>query len=290
VAAAPRPIPAPRGVLIDIGGRRLHLVRAGPPGARPCVLLEAGSFGFSVDWAVVQARLAARGIASLAYDRAGLGHSDPGPAPRDATAIADDLEALLAVVGESGPFVHVGHSMAGLHAHLFAGRNPEKLMGLVLVDAVTPTSAEGEFAMRVAAHYVRFSQAAAWAAGRGLLRPLSRVGDTIGLPAEPAAQKRWAFAHAGHNRAAADEVVQWEASAAQARAIGPLDPAWPVAVVTAGPPLGGPRLAMTLPAQASRAGHIAHVGQANHASLLGHKHADAIVEAVEHVVRAASRT
>ena len=289
--AGPRPVPPPRGVLIDIGGgRRLHLVRAGPPGAKPTVLLEAGSFGFSVDWAVVQARLAAKGIASLSYDRAGLGHSDPGPAPRDATAIADDLEALLAAAGEDGPFIHVGHSMAGLHAHVFAGRNAGKIVGLVLVDAVTPASAQGEFAQRVAAHYVRFSKAAAWAAGRGLLKPLARIGDTIGLPAEPAGQKRWAFAHPAHNRAAADEVIQWEASARQGRAIGPLDPTLPVAVVTAGPPLSGPRLAMTHPAKASRAGHIAHVGKANHASLLGHKHADAIVEAVEHVLRAANRT
>jgi pimeloyl-ACP methyl ester carboxylesterase len=239
---------------------------------------------------VVQHRLAAKAIASLAYDRAGLGHSDPGPAPRDATAIADDLEALLAAAGEDGPFIHVGHSMAGLHAHLFAGRNAEKIVGLVLVDAVTPASAEGEFAQRVAAHYVRFSQAAAWAAAKGLLRPLAKIGDTIGLPMESAAQKRWAFSHAAHNRAAADEVLQWEASAAQGRAVGPLDPAWPVAVVTAGPPLSGPRLAMALPARASRAGHIAHIDKANHANLLGHKYADAIIEAVEHVMRAANRT
>ena len=47
---------------------------------------------------------------------------------------------------------------------------------------------------------------------------------------------------------------------------------------------------MALPARASRAGHVAHVGKANHASLLGHKYADAIVDAVEHVRTAAERT
>jgi pimeloyl-ACP methyl ester carboxylesterase len=283
-------VPPPRGVLIDIGGRRLHLVRVGPLGAGPIILLEAGSFGFSVDWAVVQEKLAARGLASLAYDRAGLGHSEPGPAPRDATAIADDLEALLAAAGEAGPFVYVGHSMAGLHGHVFAGRNLRTLAGLVLVDAVTPASAEGAFAQRVASHYVRFSRAAAWAAAKGLLRPIARIGDTIGLPPDAAAQKRWAFAHAAHNRAATDEVLQWEASAAQGRAIGPLDPSLPVAVVTAGPPLGGPRLALATPAAQSKQGYAAHVGKANHANLLGRKYADAVVQAVEHVVNAASRT
>ena len=39
--------PPPRGALVDIGGRRLHLVRAGPRDGGPLVLLEAGSFGFS---------------------------------------------------------------------------------------------------------------------------------------------------------------------------------------------------------------------------------------------------
>ena len=66
-------------------------------------MLEAGSFGFSADWAAVQARLAAEGLRSLAYDRAGLGLSDPGPEPRDSQAIVGDLEALLAALGETGP-------------------------------------------------------------------------------------------------------------------------------------------------------------------------------------------
>jgi pimeloyl-ACP methyl ester carboxylesterase len=279
--------PPPRGVSIDIGGRRLHVVRAGPSDGQPMVLLEAGSFGFSADWSVVQARLAARGVGSIAYDRAGLGHSDPGPLPRDALAVAADLEALLAAIGEAGPVVHVGHSMAGLHAHVFAGRNPGRIAGLVLVDAVTPASAATPAARRIARQYVRLARSAAWAAGAGLLRPLQGMGDTIGLTAEAAPHKRWAFAHGPHNRAAADEVVAWEVAVDQARAAGGLDPDWPVAVVTAGPT----RLdLMAAPARASRHGHIAHVRRANHASLLGRRHADAIVEAIEHVRQAASRT
>ena len=69
--------PPPRGELIQIDGRRLHVVRAGPAASRPVVLLEAGSFGFSADWAAVQARLAVLGTPSIAYDRAGMALSDP---------------------------------------------------------------------------------------------------------------------------------------------------------------------------------------------------------------------
>src|SRR6185503_6844969 len=65
---------AVRGEFVDIGGRRLRIVRAGPAqSARPTVVLEHGAFGCASDWQVVQDRLAAKGLRSLAYDRAGLG-------------------------------------------------------------------------------------------------------------------------------------------------------------------------------------------------------------------------
>ena len=62
-----------RGEQVDIGGRRLRVVRAGAPTDAPMIVLECGAFGCAADWAVVQDRLAAQGLASLAYDRAGLG-------------------------------------------------------------------------------------------------------------------------------------------------------------------------------------------------------------------------
>jgi len=103
-----------RGEQVDIGGRRLRVVRAGVPTDAPMIVLECGAFGCAADWAVVQERLAAQGLASLAYDRAGLGYSDPGPTPRDGRAIAEDLEALLQRLEIRGPLLMVGHSMAGI--------------------------------------------------------------------------------------------------------------------------------------------------------------------------------
>lgn len=275
----------PRGIMIDIGGRRMQLVRAGPHGVRPTVLLEAGSFGFSADWAAVQAKLAERGVYSIAYDRAGLGLSDPGPAPRDGLAIAADLEALLDAAGEEGPFIVVGHSMAGLHVHLFAGRNPRRVAGVVLVDAVTPQGCDNAFERRIVAHFTLASRLAAWAAGLGLFKLAHAIGDRIGLPAEAAPQKRWAFTRGAHNRVAAEEVIQWETAAAQARALGELDPGWPVAVVTAGP-VHGEHPKRTIhgePARRSRFGYSEHVQKARHATLLGMTYAEAVVRAVLHV-------
>ena len=104
----------PAGTYVDIGGRKLRLVCAGPPaGDKPTVWMEAGAFGLAADWAAIQEKLTAKGIRSCAYDRAGMGWSDPGPKPRDSTAIVGDLETLIAASGERGPFILMGHSMAG---------------------------------------------------------------------------------------------------------------------------------------------------------------------------------
>jgi pimeloyl-ACP methyl ester carboxylesterase len=275
----------PRGRFADIGGRRLHWVEAGPPAAAPVVLLEAGSFGFSADWAVVQEQLAAKGLRSIAYDRAGLGRSDPGPAPRDGLAIAGDLEKLLAAIGERGPFILCGHSMAGLHVSLFAVRNPRQVAGVVLVDAIDPAGAAHALIQRYAQHFGRLSRLAAGAASFGLFKPLKVMGDRIELTREASPHKRWAFAHGPHNRAASDEVQQWEPAARQAREAGPLDPAWPVAVVTAGPErgFGWHKALQAQPAKASRAGYIHNVAAASHANLLGRRYAHAIVDGILHV-------
>jgi pimeloyl-ACP methyl ester carboxylesterase len=275
----------PRGERIDIGGRALRIVRAGvrAPGA-PLVLLEAGAFGFSADWAVVQDLLAKAQLKSLAYDRAGLGRSDPGPAPRDGAAVVADLEALLEAAGERGPYVVVGHSMAGLSVRLFTARRLKDVAGVVLVDAATPeASGEPRNAGFVDA-FGHLARGAAWAAGAGLLRPLSPMGDAIGVTPEAAAEKRWAFANASHNHWAADEASHWRRTAEMARAAPPYPPELPVAAVTAGN-LRTLNEAQAAPARASRHGYEAQVAGANHATLLGHRFAREIVKAVEHVMQ-----
>ena len=168
-------LPKPRGRMVDLGGgRRLHGVFAGPKHSScPLVLLESGAFGFSADWSAVQDKLSAKGIRSLAYDRAGLGFSDPGPLPRDGLAIVADLETFLAKTNEAGPFVACGHSMAGLHVRLFAMRNPARIVGLVLVDATTPEAMESAMVSGFVDQFSKISRLAAWGAGAGLFKPFS---------------------------------------------------------------------------------------------------------------------
>ena len=283
------PLPM-RGEMVDIGGRRLHLICEGPKGPGPTVLFEAGAFGFSADFGVIQDKVAAQGLHSCSYDRAGLGLSDPGPAPRDSAAIVSDLEKLLAAAHEDGPFILVGHSMAGLHLRLFATRNPGKVAGLVLVDATTPEATELPAVRKFVAAFSKGTQWASWGARTGLYAPLSLTwfGDKIGLTPAASAEKRRAFASPRHNQWAAAEVHEWLRSAAEAKAGGRLDPDWPVAVVTAGGSHGrlGWKEIQATPARESRHGYFENVEAAGHATLLGRKYADAVVRGIDHVLDA----
>jgi len=281
-----------RGELIDIGGRRMRAVRVGDKSERPMIILEAGSFGCAADWAVVQDRLAAKGLASIAYDRAGLGFSDPGPEPRDGRAIAADLEAMLARMGEDGPFVVVGHSMAGLMVRVFVPRNRDEVVGVVLVDAVTPEMMDVKSAARAVQVYRGAMKFVGRWSGLGFMGPVSLlIGDMIGLEGEASKEKRRIYGSPVHTRWSAEEVQNWPRTANQGREAGIFDPDLPVAVVTAGDePAAAPLKALeAAPALASRHGYVDHVHGANHASLLGKKFADPIVAGIEHVLAAAGR-
>ena len=290
VAAAQPPSQPPRGEMVDVGGRRLRVVRAGQPGARPTILLEHGAFGCASDWAVVQARLAAKGLASIAYDRAGLGHSDPGPKPRDGKAIVGDAAALLRELDETGPLVVVGHSMGGLMVRLFALTHPDRVLGVVLVDAVTPEVVTHPVGGPGVNAFSRMLDVARESAKFGMMRPLAVVaGDRIGLPSDISAEKRRIWGAANHAAGAAEEVRQWRATSDQARAAD-FPPALPVAVVTAGAhTVTALKEIQSAPAIASLNGYIEHVPRAGHANLLGRRFADPIVRGVEHVLAAAKR-
>ncbi|MHB1134450.1 MAG: alpha/beta fold hydrolase [Chloroflexota bacterium] len=121
----------PPGSLVDVGGHRLHLNCTGS--GAPTVVLEAGSGGWSLDWAYVQPEVA-RFTRVCTYDRAGLGWSEPGPRPRDAQQAASELHALLGNAGVSPPYVLVGQSLGGHIARLYKARYPAEVRALVLVD------------------------------------------------------------------------------------------------------------------------------------------------------------
>jgi pimeloyl-ACP methyl ester carboxylesterase len=100
------------------------------------VVLDAGLSRTSLDWSLVQPEIG-KTTQVCAYDRAGMGWSDPAPQdkPRTPGQIATELHTLLANAGIAGPYVLVGHSLAGKNVRMFALQHPDEVAGMVLVDA-----------------------------------------------------------------------------------------------------------------------------------------------------------
>jgi pimeloyl-ACP methyl ester carboxylesterase len=128
------------GQLIDVGGHRLHLNCAGT--GRPTVILESGLGEAGAYWGLISSAVA-RDTRVCVYDRAGRGRSDPAPVPQDGFAVARDLHVLLERGLVPGPFVLVGHSSGAQYVRIFAGRYPEQVAGMILLDGQPAEAFEG---------------------------------------------------------------------------------------------------------------------------------------------------
>ena len=78
------------------------------------MILVAGGGAYSIDWALVQPKVAAA-TRVCSYDRSGLGWSDPGPADETVEQTISDLHTLLRNSGEKGPHILVGASIGGAY-------------------------------------------------------------------------------------------------------------------------------------------------------------------------------
>src|SRR6266542_3460760 len=125
-----RKYPAP-GMMVNIGGRHLHVVCAGT--GSPAVLFESGIAASSLSWARVMPDVAAF-TRACAYDRAGLGWSDPSRDRRTVTRMLNDLHIVLVSAATSRPYVLVGHSFGAFLVCAYASQHPDDVAGLVLLD------------------------------------------------------------------------------------------------------------------------------------------------------------
>ena len=129
--------PQAPGRLIDVGGRRLHILCKGVA-AGPTVIFEAGLSQYTANSTYSSAQDAIAPFARVcSYDRAGLGWSDPAPQGWTQAGMVADLHALLAAAGEPGPYVLVAHSLGGLLARTYARTYRDHVAGLILLDATS---------------------------------------------------------------------------------------------------------------------------------------------------------
>lgn len=182
-AAQDHEVPPPPGRLVDVGDHRLHIHCVGEPG--PTVVFDTGAGAWSIHARAVQKRVAREGgVRVCAYDRAGLGWSEPGPGPRTSRRMAAELHVLLERAGLEAPYVLVGHSLGGYNARLFAQEHPDEVAAVVLVESAHEEQWDRlpqEARSLVSAAVVSYRQAAE-AARAGALPPEALPPCSLGEP------------------------------------------------------------------------------------------------------------
>jgi pimeloyl-ACP methyl ester carboxylesterase len=119
------------GMMIDVDRQRLHVLCAG--NGRPTVLFESGIAASSLSWARVL-REVGTFTRACAYDRAGLGWSDPAKGPRTLARMLGELRGVVANAATAGPYVLVGHSFGAFLVSAYASQHHDEVAALVLLD------------------------------------------------------------------------------------------------------------------------------------------------------------
>lgn len=97
------------------------------------ILLEAGGGGGLADWGAIPKALSDSATV-IRYSRVGNGNSSKPDTLFVVEDYANHLKALLDRIG-ARKVIHVAHSYGGSVARVFAAEHPERVEGLLLVDA-----------------------------------------------------------------------------------------------------------------------------------------------------------
>jgi pimeloyl-ACP methyl ester carboxylesterase len=140
-ALPPEQLADPESRFVDLNGLKVHYKRAGE--GEPLIVLLHGFGANTSSWRRVMTPLAELGTV-VAYDRPAFGLTErplgaalrtwPGPNPYGAEAQADQLAGLVEAMGFEQAIL-VGNSAGGTVAMLTALRYPERVQGIVFVDA-----------------------------------------------------------------------------------------------------------------------------------------------------------
>jgi pimeloyl-ACP methyl ester carboxylesterase len=132
----PAPLPSlPPSRITDVPGGGLEWIDGGQ--GVPAIVLVNGAGGPLAGWSRVFGPLCECSRV-IAWNRPGIGRSDPPRSPQDGDAVIDALRDLLRAAGVPPPYVLVAHSLGGLFAILHARRHPDEVAGVVFLDAAHP--------------------------------------------------------------------------------------------------------------------------------------------------------
>ena len=164
--------------VVDIGGTRVHYLRAGTEVRGQIHLLVHPMSTGAWSWMDVIGPLSRNGLV-IAPDLPGSGRSRPlRRGAGDTFEGAEFLDDFTTALGIERMVVH-GHSMGGLVGGLFAGRVPDRSERLVLTSAPLPGLPDPP----------RFP--AAWSVGLRMMRPAADVLVGAGLRLKADKWRRW---------------------------------------------------------------------------------------------------
>ena len=120
------------GRLVDVDGRLMHLHCRGQ--GSPTVILELGVGSAAASWDEMHGRLATI-TRVCAYDRAGLGYSEPFEYSRRATDVAELLHRLLESAEVQDELILIGWSAGGVYTREFHHQFPERVRAMLFLDS-----------------------------------------------------------------------------------------------------------------------------------------------------------
>lgn len=131
--------------MVEVNGRQVRVQTDGletAGSAGPIVVFEAGlmSDGLSA-WTTIIGDVA-RFAPVIAYDRAGIGGSEPDGVRPTPKHVASNLHDLLDVLDADPPYVLVGHSLGGPLIRMYTALYPDEVAGLVFIDPAETLSEE----------------------------------------------------------------------------------------------------------------------------------------------------
>ncbi len=131
------PQPQPPGELVDIGDFKLHIHGTGEKNNKPTLVIEAGA-GAPGEYYHWLSEGLKDSIRVVRYDRAGIGYSEMGAAPRNPETVARELHKLLELSGESPPYIMAGHSYGGHYIRIFTQLYQDEVSAMVFLDSSHP--------------------------------------------------------------------------------------------------------------------------------------------------------
>jgi pimeloyl-ACP methyl ester carboxylesterase len=123
------------GRFVQLGDGMTHFDVAGPDDGQRVILVHGFSVPYYI-WDSTSTALSAAGFRVARYDMFGRGYSDRPDVPYTLELFDRQLQQLLDSLGWREPVDVIGLSMGGVVSATFAGRHPERVRSLALIDPV----------------------------------------------------------------------------------------------------------------------------------------------------------